>query len=77
MATIAQTIAARHIDGQRAENRGGRRASAVDALEGIALFFATPFLGLFYAAAYGAFGITTVFCYGLKFVGIRCGIFKE
>ena len=41
-----------------------------------ALFLAAPFIGLAFVVFYGTVGLVTVFCYGLKAFGIRCGIFK-
>jgi hypothetical protein len=47
-----------------------------DALQGIALFFAAPFIGLVYLVTYAFIGVGAVLCYGLKAFGIQCGVFK-
>lgn len=76
MTTIAQTIAARHLEGKGYHADEVRRTGG-DVLRGVALFFATPFIGLAYAVSYGIIGMAAIACYGLKAFGVQCGIFKN
>ena len=74
MTTVAQTIAERHLRNSGAGDHEAKRGSAVEVLGNVGLFFATPFLGLAYAAIYGVVGLAVVFCYGLKAFGVSCGL---
>lgn len=76
MSTIVQTINERHLKERGVSRRFGERGTAVDALENVAFFFLTPLLGLAYAIGYGVVGMAAVVCYGLKALGVSCGVFK-
>ena len=76
MASVAQTIAERHLQGAGA---GFHRehGTVEEGLKGVGLFFATPFIGLAYLVAYAFIGAGAVACYGLKAIGVQCGVFKN
>lgn len=76
MATITQTINARYLE-EKYRHAREERGTGREILQGVALFFATPFLGLAYAVSYGAIGLTALVCYGLKAFGVQCGVFKS
>ena len=75
MTTATHTMSEQHLKGAAREFQEGR-GTRQDALVNIALFFATPFVGLAYLAGYAFVGAGAVLCYGLKAFGIQCGVFK-
>lgn len=76
MTTISQTIAARNFDGGSSGISHGH-GTARDAAGNVALFIAAPFIGLGYGAVYALVGMGAIACYGLKAIGIQCGVFKS
>ena len=76
MTTIAQTIAARHLAGEGRGYHLDVEATGRGTFRNVALFFAAPFFGLGYAVVYAFVGLGAIACYGLKAVGIQCGVFK-
>lgn len=78
MTTVAQTINERHLRGEHSRRREREeKGTAGDVFRDIALFLATPFIGLGFAVFYGLVGLAVIGCYGLKAIGVQCGIFKK
>ena len=75
MTTATQTMLEQHLKGAGRELQEGH-GTRQDAFVNIALFFATPFVGLAYLAGYAFIGAGAVLCYGLKAFGVQCGVFK-
>lgn len=75
MTTATRTMSEQHLKGAARDLQEGH-GTRQDALVGIALFFATPFIGLAYLAGYAFIGAGAVLCYGLKAFGIQCGVFR-
>lgn len=76
MSTVAQSIAEQYVGAGGRRRATEQHGSAADILKGMAMLLAAPFIGFAYAAVYGFAGLAIVGCYGLKTLGISCGLIR-
>lgn len=77
MSTLSHTMKVRFAEVKKRSHEDTALKRVLEVSENIALFIATPFVGLLYALTFTVVGAAAVLCYGLKALGIRCHIFHK
>jgi hypothetical protein len=77
MSTLSHAMRMRFAEVKKRSHEDTALRRAFEVSENIALFIATPFVGLLYVLTFTLVGAAAVLCYGLKAFGVRCRIFHR
>lgn len=77
MSTLSHAMRLRFAEVKKRSHEDTALRRVLEVSENIALFIATPLVGLLYVLAFTVVGAAAILCYGLKAFGVRCHIFRR